>query len=103
MKTVVVSMAALVAVVTDAEGDSVAVIAEGDGDGDPDVTVVTIPDAGDNCAAGSYTIVDGDYPQQVADQFDVTVPALTAANSRTSGYNSFYVGLEIIIPAKADC
>jgi len=95
--------ATAVAAVTDAEGDSAAVIAEGNGDGDPDVTVVTIPDAGDNCAAGSYTIVDGDYPQKVADQFDVTVPALQAANSRTSGYNSFYVGLEIVIPAKADC
>ena len=95
--------ATAVGVVTDAEGDSAVIVAEGNGDGDPDVTIVTIPDAGDNCAAGSYTLVDGDYPQKVADQFDVTVPALRAANSRTSGYNAFYVGLEIVIPAKADC
>lgn len=62
-----------------------------------------IPDAGDNCAAGSYVLVDGDYPGKVAGKFDVTVAALEAANSGTSGYSSFIVGTEIVIPAKADC
>jgi LysM repeat protein len=68
-----------------------------------DTATETIPDAGDNCAPGTYTIVDGDYPGKVASKFDVTVEALNAANVNTSGYSSFYVGLEIVIPAKSDC
>ncbi len=95
--------ATALAVVSNSDGDSAAVIAEGNGDGDPDVTVVTIPESGDNCAAGSYTIADGDFEQKVADKFDVELAALRAANSTTSGYSSFYVGLEIVIPAKSDC
>ena len=63
----------------------------------------TIPDAGDNCAPGTYTIVADDFPGRVASKFDVTVDALNAANVSTSGYSSFYVGLEIVIPAKSDC
>lgn len=64
---------------------------------------VTIPPAGDNCAAGKYTIADGDYEGKVAAKFDVTVDALRSANANTGGYSSFYPGLEIVIPAKADC
>ncbi len=63
----------------------------------------TIPDAGDNCAPGKYTIVEGDFEGKVAGKFDVTVDALRAANASTSGYGAFYPGLEIVIPAKADC
>ena len=63
----------------------------------------TIPDAGDNCPQGTYTIVEGDYLGKVASKFDVTVDALNAANTSTAGYSSFYVGLEIVIPAKSDC
>jgi LysM repeat protein len=63
----------------------------------------TIPDAGDNCSQGTYTLVDGDYPGKVASKFDVTVEALATANAATAGYGAFYVGLGIIIPAKADC
>lgn len=63
----------------------------------------TIPDAGDNCSQGTYTIVEGDYLGKVASKFDVTVDALNAANVSTPGYSSFYVGLEIVIPAKSDC
>ncbi len=63
----------------------------------------TIPDAGDNCAPGTYPIAEGDYPGRVAGKFDVTVDALNAANASTPGYGAFYVGLEIVIPAKADC
>lgn len=62
----------------------------------------TIPEAGDNCQAGSYVIEEGDLPLRVADKFDVTLEALTAANAATNGYSSFYVGLTIVIPAK-DC
>jgi hypothetical protein len=28
---------------------------------------------------------------------------LNAANANTSGYGAFFVGLEIVIPAKSDC
>jgi LysM repeat protein len=63
----------------------------------------TIPDAGDNCSQGTYTIVEGDYLGKVASKFDVTVDALDAANASTPGYSAFYPGLEIVIPAKSDC
>jgi LysM repeat protein len=63
----------------------------------------TIPDAGDNCGEGEYTIVEGDYEGKVASNFDVTVEALRAANASTSGYGAFYPGLTIVIPGKSDC
>ncbi len=63
----------------------------------------TIPEAGDNCAEGTYEVAEGDYPLVVAEKFDVTVDALNEANVGTPGYNAFYPGLTIIIPAKADC
>ena len=88
--------------------DAVAVVADEPADADAEsaettTPAATIPDAGDNCAQGTYTIVDGDYPGQVASKFDVTVEALNAANAATAGYSAFYVGLEIVIPAKSDC
>jgi hypothetical protein len=92
---------AAVAVVSNEDGDTAAVVAPGDGSG---TTVVTIPDAGDNCGEGSYTIEEGDTSRtKVADKFDVTVEALDAANANTPGYSAFYPGLEIVIPAKDDC
>ncbi len=63
----------------------------------------TIPASGDGCAPGSYTIEDGDFEGRVATKFDVTVEALRAANANTPDYGVFYVGLPIVIPAKADC
>ncbi len=63
----------------------------------------TIPEAGDNCQAGSYVIADGDFPNRVAERFDVTVEALNAANVGTDGYGAFIVGVTIVIPAKDDC
>ncbi len=63
----------------------------------------TIPAAGDNCPAGTYTIVAGDLPGLVAKKFDVTLEALNAANASTNGYRGFVVGIEIVIPAKTDC
>ena len=65
-------------------------------------TATTQAGLGDNCVAGSYTIVEGDYPGKVAGKFDVTVEQLNAANANTQGYGAFYVGLEIVIPEK-DC
>ena len=63
-----------------------------------------IEDPGSNCEAGSYTIEEGDTSRtKVAEKFDVTVEDMDAANASTPGYSSFYPGLEIVIPPKADC
>lgn len=62
-----------------------------------------IPDPGDNCDPGSYTIEAADTSRfRVAEKFDVTVEAMDAANTGTNGYSAFYPGLVIVIPAK-DC
>jgi len=95
--------ATFVVVGTNADGDTVAAEVEANGEGAPVVSVVTIPESGDNCEAGSYTVVSGDFEQRVADNFDVTLEALRAANATTDGYSTFFVGLMVIIPAKADC
>jgi LysM repeat protein len=55
------------------------------------------------CAPGEYTIVAGDYLGKVAKKLDTTVDALNAANTGTSGYASFYPGLKIKTPPKANC
>jgi LysM repeat protein len=68
-----------------------------------EAATATIPDAGDNCGEGTYVIVAGDLPGRVASKFDVTLDALNAANAGTPGYAGFVVGIEIVIPAKADC
>ncbi len=63
-----------------------------------------IEDPGSNCEAGSYTITESDNSRtKVAEKFDVTVEDMDAANASTPGYSSFYPGLEIVIPPKADC
>ena len=72
-------------------------------DATTEAPAATIPDAGDNCGEGTYVIVAGDIPSRVADKFDVTLDALNAANAGTPGYAGFVVGIEIVIPAKADC
>jgi LysM repeat protein len=66
-------------------------------------TTTTIAGGGSNCQAGSYTVVANDYPGGVAKKFDVTVDQLNAANAATKGYDSFYVGLVIVIPPKSTC
>ena len=86
---------------TDAPDDPDETTAPPTGTDAPDegTTATALPD---NCIAGSYTIEEGDYPGLVAQKFDVTVDQLAAANANTAGYGSFYIGLEIVIPA-ADC
>ncbi|MEJ7722452.1 MAG: hypothetical protein WKF58_19380 [Ilumatobacteraceae bacterium] len=39
----------------------------------------------------------------MAQNFDVTLDQLNAANANTAGYAGFYPGLEIVIPAASDC
>jgi LysM repeat protein len=63
----------------------------------------TIPEAGDNCGEGTHTVADGDYPLKVAEQYDVEVEALDAANATNPAYSQWIPGQTIVIPAKADC
>jgi LysM repeat protein len=69
----------------------------------PANTTTTLKGGGSNCAAGTYTIVQGDLPSTVAKNFDVTVAQLDAANVNTKGYKNFIVGTKIVIPAKSGC
>lgn len=84
--------------------DGVETVTGGDAEGGSEPVGDTIPTSGDNCQAGSYTIQEGDNSRiKVAEKFDVTVEALDAANAQTEGYSAFYVGLQIVIPARDDC
>ena len=73
---------------------------------DTDTDTDTATDAGttttlapsSECTEGTYTIAEGDIPITVAEQFDVTVDELNAANASTPGYGGFIVGIEIVIP-----
>ena len=57
-----------------------------------------------DCAPGSYAIEDGDNPTLIAEKFDVTLEALTAANGWDASYSNFPgTGESIVIPAPADC
>ena len=69
----------------------------------PAQTTTTLAGGGDNCAAGTYVIQEGDLPSRVAAKFDVTLEQLDAANVNTQGYKAFIVGVTIVIPAKTGC
>lgn len=86
---------------TDTDGEAT----DTDGEvADTGETGEAIPEVGGNCEAGSYTIEAGDTSRfRVANKFDVTVEAMDAANASTNGYDAFYPGLKIVIPAKDDC
>lgn len=62
-----------------------------------------IPDPGSNCEAGSHTVVAGDIPLKLVEQYDVTLEALNEANANNPAYQRFIPGEKIIIPAKEDC
>ena len=48
---------------------------------------------------GTYTVLATDQSRSaVAGRLDVTVQELDDANANTSGYQSFYPGLEILVP-----
>jgi LysM repeat protein len=66
-------------------------------------TTTTVAGGQSTCAAGEYTIVEGDYLGKVAKKLDTTVDALNAANANTAGYAAFYPGLKIKTPPKTDC
>jgi len=81
-----------------------------DASGGEEVAAVTggeageaIPDPGSNCEAGSHTVVAGDIPLKLVEQYDVTLEALQAANANNPAFGRFIPGEKIIIPAKDDC
>ena len=71
--------------------------------GTPSETTTTVAGGVPTCAPGEYTIVEGDFEGKVAEKLDTTVDALRAANANTANYASFYPGLVIKTPPKADC
>lgn len=75
----------------------------GTGDTTPNETTTTIAGGQSTCAAGEYTIVEGDYLGKVAKKLDTTVDALNAANASTAGYAAFFPGLKIKTPPKTNC
>jgi LysM repeat protein len=66
-------------------------------------TTTTLAGGQSACAPGEYTVLAGDYLGKVAKKLDTTVAALDAANASTPGYTSFYPGLKIKTPPKANC
>ncbi len=70
----------------------------------PTATTTTIAGGQSACAPGEYTILAEDTSRsKVAKKLDTTVDALDAANASTNGYKSFYPGLKIKTPPKANC
>jgi LysM repeat protein len=77
-------------------------------------TVATVPPSEVTTAPGAtpapgetvpteqtYAVQAGDIPLRVAERCGVTLQALQEANTLTSGFSQFYVGLEIKVPAGA--
>jgi hypothetical protein len=76
----------------------------GSGSGPPTNTTTTLAGGQSACAPGEYTILPEDTSRtKVAKKLDTTVAALDAANAGTAGYSSFYPGLKIKTPPKANC
>jgi LysM repeat protein len=78
--------------------------AGGGGTTPPTQTTTTIAGGQSTCAPGEYTILAEDTSRaKVAKKLDTTVADLDAANVNTAGYSSFYPGLKIKTPPKANC
>jgi LysM repeat protein len=73
------------------------------GDASPDATPGTVettplPGSDGECVEGTHTIVSGDFPVRVADQYDITLEELQAANAGNPAMTQFIVGQELRIP-----
>ncbi|MGZ4701483.1 MAG: LysM peptidoglycan-binding domain-containing protein [Ilumatobacteraceae bacterium] len=76
----------------------------GGGTTPPTGTTTTLAGGKSTCAPGEYTILPEDTTRKkVADKLNTTVAELDAANAATKGYSSFYPGLKIKTPPKANC
>jgi spore germination protein YaaH len=62
---------------------------------------VTGDPTGSTLPAATYTIKPGDAPLKIAKMYSISLDALNNANADTVGYDSFYPGLQIKIPAGA--
>lgn len=59
----------------------------------------TLAGADGECVEGTHTITAEDTTRiRVANQYDITVEQLDAANAGTAGYSGFFPGLDIVIP-----
>jgi LysM repeat protein len=68
--------------------------------GETPATPTTAADAGTGC---SHTIVAGDNPTRVANQYEITVDELAAANAGNPAYQNFLIGSQLSIPANGSC
>ena len=85
-------------------GTAAATTTASGGSAPPTQTTTTIAGGQSTCAAGEYTILATDTTRlKVANKLNTTVDALDAANASTAGYKSFYPGLKIKTPPKANC
>jgi hypothetical protein len=50
-----------------------------------------------------HTIVEGDNPTRVANQYDITVDELSNANLSNPAYNTFLIGATLNIPSNGNC
>ncbi len=62
------------------------------------VPATTLPGGDGECVPGDHVIVEGDFPVRVAEQYDITLEQLAAANQGNPAYQSFIVGQTIRIP-----
>jgi LysM repeat protein len=73
----------------------------GGGDtGGGDTTSETTTPAGVGC---THTVEEGDNPTRVANQYDITVDELAAANAGNPAYQNFLIGSSLSIPANGSC
>ena len=69
-----------------------------------DSTETTPEGAPEGCTPGSYVVKDGDNPTLIAQAFDITLEALTAANGWDATYSNFQgTGESVIIPPGTSC
>jgi LysM repeat protein len=86
-----------------------ALVAAGDAATEPASTEEDSIDTADDGATASegegclHTIVQGDNPSRVANEYDITVEELSAANTGNPVWNTFLIGSTLNIPANGDC
>ena len=78
---------------TASEGDSETDTIDSDSDGA----------AADESVGCEHTVVAGDNPTRLANQYDVELSELEAANRNNPSYNTFLIGSKINIPASGNC
>jgi LysM repeat protein len=75
----------------------------GSTDTTPDATEAPTDSTASGEIACEHTVVEGDNPSRLADQYGVTLDELSNANVGNSAYTRFLIGDKINIPAGGDC